>query len=313
MHPLKKHCYTLALLPMLLLSCTDQKPDLEFNTKVDSPAFLANHPKVLFDEGHNNFHKSSSTYRPFVELIKNDGYAVQVNKKAFDPELLDRCDILVIANAKGKERKYEPAFTESECEAVHDWIEADGALLLIADHYPMGSAAKDLSEKFGVRMSEGFTEDSLHCDKSSTDKGQLVFDNVNGLLMDCPITRGRNADEGIHRIVTFTGQSLSAPDSNAIVLKLSPHAYDTAPDSIWQRKHLIFFTNTYTRFADPKPALGNCQAAALEIGAGRVVILGEAAMLTAQIVQGIKFGMNYPNNDNKQFALNILHWLSRII
>ena len=313
MHPLKKHCYTLALLPMLLLSCSDQKPDLQFNTKVDSPAFLASHPKVFFDEGHNNFHKSSSTYKPFVDLITNDGYAVQVNKKEFDPDLLSKCDILVIANAKGKERKYDPAFTERECAAVHDWVRAGGALLLIADHYPMGSAAKNLSEKFGVRMSEGFTEDSLYCDKTSTDRGQLVFEDLNRLLMDCPITGGRNTSERIHRIVTFTGQSLSAPDSNAIILKLSKHAYDTVPDSIWQKRHLIFFTNTYTRFADPKPALGNCQAAALEIGKGRVVILGEAAMLTAQKVQGIKFGMNYPNNDNKQFALNTMHWLSRII
>jgi hypothetical protein len=52
-------------------------------------------------------------------------------------------------------------------------------------------------------------------------------------------------------------------------------------------------------------------------GKGRVVILGEAAMLTAQISKSTepsspdqKFGMNTPGNDDRQFALNILHWLS---
>jgi hypothetical protein len=42
-----------------------------------------------------------------------------------------------------------------------------------------------------------------------------------------------------------------------------------------------------------------------------VVILGEAAMLTAQVADGVAFGMNIPGNDNRQFALNIMHWLSR--
>lgn len=48
------------------------------------------------------------------------------------------------------------------------------------------------------------------------------------------------------------------------------------------------------------------------LGAGRVVILGEAATLTAQTVKGQKFGMNIPGNDNRQFALNIMHWLENI-
>jgi hypothetical protein len=42
-----------------------------------------------------------------------------------------------------------------------------------------------------------------------------------------------------------------------------------------------------------------------------VVVLGEAAMITAQIDQRqYRFGMNQPGIDNRQFALNVLHWLS---
>jgi hypothetical protein len=41
-------------------------------------------------------------------------------------------------------------------------------------------------------------------------------------------------------------------------------------------------------------------------------MLGEAAMLSAQIAgpQRQPMGMNVPGSDNKQLALNIMHWLS---
>jgi len=59
----------------------------------------------------------------------------------------------------------------------------------------------------------------------------------------------------------------------------------------------------------------------MRFGKGRVVVLGEAALLTAQIVTSPdgnpqtqrKFGMNAPGNDDRQFALNVLHWLSGVL
>jgi hypothetical protein len=45
---------------------------------------------------------------------------------------------------------------------------------------------------------------------------------------------------------------------------------------------------------------------------GRVVVLGEAAMITAQIDDGgAAMGMNVPGNDNEAFARNLFHWLWR--
>jgi hypothetical protein len=51
------------------------------------------------------------------------------------------------------------------------------------------------------------------------------------------------------------------------------------------------------------------------------VVLGEAALLSAQILRlsegnqqrDTKIGMNVPGNDDRQFALNVLHWLSRLL
>jgi hypothetical protein len=49
---------------------------------------------------------------------------------------------------------------------------------------------------------------------------------------------------------------------------------------------------------------------ALGHGAGRVVVMGDAAELTAQLRGLQPAGMNVPGIDNRQMALNIMHWLS---
>jgi hypothetical protein len=47
-----------------------------------------------------------------------------------------------------------------------------------------------------------------------------------------------------------------------------------------------------------------------------VVVLGEAAMLSAQVIvrpgggEAFRMGMNRAGIDNRQLALNIMHWLS---
>jgi hypothetical protein len=45
------------------------------------------------------------------------------------------------------------------------------------------------------------------------------------------------------------------------------------------------------------------------------VVQGEAAMLSAQIAgpEKFKMGMNVPGNDNRQYALNVMHWLSGLL
>lgn len=295
-----------AFLLISLSSCgSDQKPDLDYNVSVKNPAYKSQGPAVLFDEAHHNFHTSTGTYAPLVNLIKNDGYKVTANEEPFTYDKLKQYNILIISNAKGSKRKFDPAFTKDECSAVSKWVSEGGSLLLIADHYPFGGAAGNLAKSFGVRMWNGETGDSVNFQGNTKFKDELVFSRENKLLQDNLITQGATPDQKINKVVTFRGQALSIPDSALVLLKLSPHAFQSLPDSIWEKDG-----NTYTRFSDPISASGNCQALALQFGKGRVVILGEAAMITAQITDGNKSGMNSPGNDNKQFALNIFHWLS---
>jgi hypothetical protein len=72
--------------------------------------------------------------------------------------------------------------------------------------------------------------------------------------------------------------------------------------------------------ADPmggekKSVAGQAQGLAFKFGKGRIVMLGEAAMLSAQVFgpKNSPMGMNVPGNDNRQFALNIMHWLSGLL
>jgi hypothetical protein len=113
---------------------------------------------------------------------------------------------------------------------------------------------------------------------------------------DHPITRGRNDSERISRVQTFTGQSLKGPPGSLPIMKLADTAFDRVD-------------------GNEVSAAGRSQGLAFAYGKGRVVLLGEAAMLSAQIAGNgeRKMGMNAGGIDNKQLALNILHWLSGLL
>lgn len=272
-----------------------QQADSSYDVSVSRPANTKKHPKVLFDEAHNNVHTASGLYKPFVDLITNDGYRVVPNKEKFQAKALKDYDILVIVNAAGpRGQRANSAFTDEECDIVRDWVRSGGSLLFIADHAPMGAAAEIMAKRFGVEMSKAYTDDA-----SSKDKvlGDILFSRENKLLADNSITRGRNAHERVSQIITFTGQSLKGNADSAALLTLPDTAVDTFP----QNKTSV-------------SAAGRTQGLTMKFGKGRVVVLGEAGMLTAQIDdKGRSFGMNYPNIDNRQFALNIMHWLSRLL
>lgn len=299
----------IALACSLVLACSSrhvQRSDERFDAIVAAPAFRGNGPQVLFDDGHRNFHRSDGRYAPFVTLIRNDGVVVSSNTKAFDAESLKPYDLLVIANAEG-EITGAPAFTEVEIDAVVQWVDHGGSLLLVADHSPFGRAANALSERFGVTMLDAHLKDETHSDPSLPGPFFLLFSEENGLLGDHPILRGRTEAERIRRVVTFGGQALRVRPPANLLLRLSPDAR-------------IVRDRTQPHVSEPAGP-DTAAAVALTHGRGRVAIIGEAAALTAQIITGdiaksagvaeLRIGMSRDGIDNKQFALNIVRWLAR--
>ncbi len=283
-----------------------QRADNGWDPEVAHPAYTVEHPRVVIDEAHYNAHTAGGKYRPFARLLAADGYHVEKGKRKLAAESLAGVDVLVIVNASGgpkpqifginipvptRKKREDPAFTAAEIQAVRSWVEQGGSLLLIADHAPFGGSAAKLAEAFGVRMNNGFVEVAGQGDP-------LVFSRDQGascLLGDHPILSGVSAEETVRRVMTFTGQSLDGPAEATILLRLPASAIEYVPPGPELK---------------PQPA-GKAQGLTFPHGKGRVVILGEAGMLTAQVSRGKPFGMNLPGNDNRQFALNVMHWLSR--
>ena len=285
--------------------------DNGYDTRVATPRLVERRPAVLFDAGHRNVHSARGRYGPFVRLIESDGCRVSTISTAFSAESLRGADILVVVNAKGpKSDQAAAAFAESECDAVAEWVRGGGSLLLVADHHPCGPAAAGLSRRFGVEMSGGWTDDEKHAREGAGDPGQIVFTRGGGRLGEHPIVSGGAGMEQVETVETFTGQSLKGPASATPLLLLAETAIDRVPVGSKREQR---GSQTVTTFeTKDSSAAGRCQGLAMSFGKGRVVVLGEAAMLTAQVddKSGRKFGMNAAGNDNRAFALNVVRWLA---
>ena len=300
-----------------------QTSDPDFDPSVEKPAYAANGPVVVIDEAHANFHTSTGRYRPFAELLRNDGYTVVAGKAPIHRDALEQADVLVISNAlpPSGAAPGTPAFTERESDAVEDWVREGGSLLLIADHAPFGSAAESLGQRFGVTMGKGWVWDLR--ESGASIETRFVTSRGNGLLGAHPTLRGRNASEEVRSLKAFSGQSLGIPPGAAVLMKLSETAREVRnrADLETIRAAIAGGAATANDLIEElsEPAGGRAQGIALAFGQGRVVVLGEAAMLSAQVARRgdppttTPMGMNVPGHDNRQFVLNTLHWLSRLL
>lgn len=277
--------------------------DSQFIARVDNPAFTKTFPRVLFDEAHFNSETSNGRYKPFADLLFHDGYQIAINRQPFTRASLKSSKILIIVNPLGAEDIDDDgaeaqAFTAEECEIVHDWVRGGGALLLVSDAAPYSLAASGLSQRLGVEMSKGYVTDPANADKEANDPGVIVYSRENQLLTTHSITSGRSDAERVNKITVFNGQALKGPTGAEVFLKLA----DTAVDSL----------SPVEKSSAPS---GRSQGVAFRLGKGRVVVVGDAAMLSAQVIgsENRPFGINTAGSDNKQLALNIMHWLSGLL
>jgi hypothetical protein len=278
-------------------------PDNDFDVSVTNPQLKEIKPVVLFDEAHKNHHNITTTYKPFANLITNDGCIVKASDKIITPEVLAGAGIFIIATAMGKEDPGAiPPFTAQEIDAVEAWVNNGGGLLLITEHYPFGLAMAPLLGRFGVQVHNGYTEDTLLNNKEVMDA--LLFEKAKGNLNAThPILNK------VERINTFTGSSVKADSTWTPLVTFSPNAqnFNVKVDVKKDGDDII----TSVEYADFYPAKGYAEAICKQYGKGRIVVLAESAFITAQIDKnGNKFGMNIPNTGNKQFTLNLIRWLA---
>ena len=296
-----------------------QDADASFRPRVDAPAFAERPwPRMAIDEGHSNSHTSGGRYLPFARLMERDGFRVNAGVGRITPEALRNVDVFVTVNALGYKgmaqqlanlagferlvRLEADAFADDEISTLLAWVNGGGSALIVADHAPAANASRNLAAAFGVEMTTWWAEDDAHKDPETDNPATIVFTRESGMLADHPILNGRDEPERIGRVMTFTGQALKPGPNGIALLQLSSAARE--------------YPFRVSREEQGRSAAGLAQAVALELGKGRVVVMAEAAALTAQRIErpnaaALLMGMNRTGVDNQQFALNIARWLMR--
>ncbi|WP_419321164.1 hypothetical protein ACN2C7_08955 [Caulobacter sp. ErkDOM-E] len=267
-----------------------QVSDPDADVSVATPAYVADSgPVIAIDASHENFHTVDGRYAPTSAVARSDGYRVVSLDAAPTAQTLSQVKILVVANAL-------TPFAAQEVAAIRAWVEAGGSLLLIADHMPFGTAADGVAKAFGFRFEDSFAAEVV--------RGPEVFSKDNGRLLDSPITRGQAKGKPVDKIISFTGTVLHAPAGATPLMRLGSGWSILYPKEAWK-----FDETTPTRPSTEADLRG----AAMEVGKGRIALFSEAAMFSAQRANnGAKAGFNAPGAEqNKQFLLNVLHWLSR--
>jgi hypothetical protein len=289
-----------------------QVPDRAFRPEIAAPAYRPNTgPTICVDEAHFNFHTVSDRFWAFGELMRRDGYRVRASDSRFDARSLANCDILVISNAQPSDAEWDTypyptpsAFLESEIAATVEWVRGGGVLLLIADHMPLAGAAAPLATAFGVEFTDGFAVENFKeaSQRNAAFAKPTLFRTQEQTLRSHAITRGRNDTESVTSIRTFTGQAFQAPAAEPLLV-LPATFVVLMPKTAWE------FSADTRRM----PAGGWLQGAVMRVGSGRAAFFGEAAMFSAQLAgpEQRPMGMNAPGAEqNFQFVLNLMHWLS---
>jgi len=165
----------------------------------------------------------------------------------------------------------------------------------------MAGAASGLGAVIGIVMTDVYADG----DPSGND----IFSKSNDTLRAHSILEGRENSEAVESIMTFTGQPVQITEAWDPLITFGPDA--------------IAFINPQQTIQvsgnEDRPIFsiaGWIHGATRELGAGRIVFLGEAAMCTAQLAgpNQQKMGMNNPEaSQNAQFCLNVVHWLTGVI
>jgi hypothetical protein len=275
--------------------------DPSFDSNVLQPFYKNNKgPKVLIEGGHHNFLIQRSLLNPFMDLVKSDGYKPEIDSLPIDKKYLAKYDIVVLNPAlpfdygTKKEVGDLITYTKEEIDHMYDYVNKGGSLLILVDRTPFDVAMAPLLAKFGITSAYGNVADSLHMVKEYG-KNIIQYSKENGLLTaNHPILKGRNASEEIDNVIMITASAFKGKDYTNIL-----------PTS----------ANAFIANAGVNTSLepGSSQGLAGKVGKGKLVVLSDSEIFIAMLFgkNKVPVGMQMPAYDLKQFALNIMHWLSK--
>jgi hypothetical protein len=270
--------------------------DHAFAPPVDAPDFPSGQrPVVLVDEAHRNVVSLQTYLAPVARWLERAGYIVRPARVAAvdHAEYADRLpppgtpstrSILVIANAQAPEGAAPgaPAFGAEEIGAIQSWVDEGGGLLLVADRAPFGAPARALAKAFGVTLDDNTI---LMKGADGQPTGELTVDiNKDG-------ARRHPLFDRVLRIVYVVGESIDGP---GVVLR-APEATYSGPTA---------------QATDGPPAAGRPIVLAFEHGKGRVVVIGDAGVVSAFGSAGGAAHRGISEGDNARFVRNVFKWLA---
>ena len=297
--------FMVLLIALVLPAIARAQVDRDFRYDNPGPAFFPGQgPTACFDAAHHNFHTANDLFWPYAELLRGDGFTVREVSEAFAPQTLEGCDVLVIATPVHESNRddwsfpHASAFAGDEIATIFGWVNAGGGLLLVADHSPIPGALADLGVIFGVAFFDG--------EARNTTREPLpdVFRLADGTLSEHTITRGRTTVDEVDAVATWTGAAFRASREFEPLMSYGPQS------RAWPE-----LTETFPHLPREQYPIfeveGWLAAAARDVGNGRLVVIGEASMCTAQRNDDGPWGMNTEAGaDNPRFCLNAARWLS---
>jgi len=257
-----------------------------FDPPISDPAFPAGQgPVVVVDQRHHNVVSLSSYFRPVGRFLARDGYAVRAGTSPFQRATLEGVRVVVVANAQGPPGAPPgtQAFPEQEVHALEKWVKAGGGLLLIADRAPFGGPARSLARAFGVTLDDNTI---LTAGADGKPTGELTLDVAAQGEPSHPVFAG------VSRVLYVVGESVSGPGP---VLKAPPGTY----------------SGPTAQAARGPSAAGKPLILAFSYGEGRVVVIGDAGIVSAFGSVGGSEHRGISEADNARFVRNVVRWLAR--
>ena len=204
--------------------------------------------------------------------------------------------------------------------AIVAWLKGGGSLLLVLDHY--ASTQSKLTASLGVKnwpgnsagacptainilfwRSEFFPGGEPRLAVLGSGGGQGC-QSADAILGKHAITEGRSPGERIRRVATFSGSAFEALPGGMPLLTLPRGARLGAATRTPLLPNVVLGVDELRG----APIAGWLQGAVTEFGKGRLAIFADSA-----VVSGGGAADKDQFIDNRQFALNLMHWLSRAL
>lgn len=264
---------------------------------VDSIHQLEAPPNAVWDETEFRYAHSQSANRLLMNLLPHDFRFRLAHDGALSLDLLRAHDILyfnvptAITTGSSKTERELPRLRGPEVEALTTWLEEGGGILMVGEHnnaYDNVEVLRPFLEQFGVEIAIAYAVE--------TGRGRYAMDYGGYILTIREFAR--HWITGGVRMASWSGGAPFTKETKGGVAFLSKTGFIDYGD---------YVTKKPSKGSNHRVDEGEYQGpgiplvVALEVGKGRLVVVGDHNMLGNQWL-GV--------GDNRRFGMNIMQWLA---